>query len=111
MGAQVLERRGPLPSGAPRTDAPRQTVARWLLDNLRHDEAVVQLAQELPVDWEKKGIGGTAAVMLGEAVNSALYALEALPLQGIGAGGGGEQAPKQTGAASGIKAHAPCPKL
>jgi len=111
MGAQVLERRGPLPPGAPSTDATRQIISRWLLDNLRHEEAVVQLAQKLPVDWEKKGIGGTAAVRLGEALNAALDALEALPLQEFSAGGGGEQLPKETGAASGIKAHAPCPEL
>jgi len=111
MGAQVLERRGPLPPGAPSTDATRKIVSRWLLDNLRHEEAVVQLAQKLPEGWETKGLGGTAAVMLGKAVDAALDKLEALPLQEFSAGGGGEQLPKETGAASGIKAHAPCPKL
>ena len=111
MGAQVLQRRGPLPSGAPRTDAPRQQVVRWLLDNLRHEEAVAQLAQTLTPLWEEKGTGGTAAMKLGRAVDAALDALEAMPSLEPGAGGGGEQVPKETGAASGIEAHAPGPEL
>jgi hypothetical protein len=80
MGAQVLQRRGTLLSGAPRTNSTHQHVARWLLDNLCHEEAVVQLAQKLPEGWGKRGIGGTAAVRMGEALDTALDALEALPL-------------------------------
>ena len=90
----MLERRGPLPSGAPSTDAPRQQVVRWRLDNLRHEEAVAQLELELLPCWEEKGLGSTARGKLGRALDAALDALEALPLLAPGAGGAGEQLPK-----------------
>ena len=52
---------------------------RWLLDNLPHEAAVAQLAHTLLPRWEEKGIAGTAAAKTGEALNTALEALEALP--------------------------------
>jgi hypothetical protein len=69
-------------------------VVRWLLDNLRHEEAVAQLEQELLPCWEEKGLGSTARGKLGRAVDAALDTLEALPLLEPGAGGGGKQPPK-----------------
>ena len=106
----MLERRGPLPSGAPSSNAPRQQVVRWLLDNLHHEAVVAQLAQKLPAGWDEKGSGGSTSAKTRDAVNKVLDALEALPLQEPPGGGEGEHLPKGAGAASGIKAHAPCPK-
>ena len=93
-------------TGVPSGNATHPEVAKWLLINLPLEPAVVELAQKLSVDWEKQGTNGT----LVDAVKKVLDALEALSSQEPGAGGGSEQLPKETGAASGIKAHAPCPK-
>ncbi|KAJ1483510.1 hypothetical protein T484DRAFT_1667548, partial [Baffinella frigidus] len=85
----VLDQRGPLPSGAPGTDATRPQIVRWLLNNLHHEEAVLQLEQQLLPLWEQKGIGGTTAAKTGEALHRALDALSAPP-QESSPGGGGE---------------------
>jgi hypothetical protein len=112
---QILEQRGPLPSGAPATDATRPQIVRWLLDNLHHEEAVLQMEQKLLPLWEKKGMGGTTAAKMGEELNRALDALSAPPLGGTAAppqepSPGGEHLPNETGAASATKARAPCPQ-
>ena len=73
-----------------------EQVVRWLLDNLSHEAAVAQLAHKLLPRWEEKGIAGTTAAKTGEALNTALDALEALPLLEPGAGGGGRKLPEVT---------------
>ncbi|KAJ1471732.1 hypothetical protein T484DRAFT_1842923, partial [Baffinella frigidus] len=101
---QVLQQRGTLPSGAPGTDAKGQEVVRWLLDNLRHEEAVLQLEQKLLPNWEQKGMGGTTAAKMGEALNCALGALsgDTEPAVESEAKGLGESSPrKRSGSAAG----------
>ena len=114
-----MARHKPLPSGVPSDDATRPVVVKWLLENQNsfpgcpgYDEAVAQLREELaqkkPEGWEKQATD--ACKQLGSAVSRVLKALENTPSQEPCAGSGGEQLPEETGAASGIKAHAPCPK-
>jgi hypothetical protein len=96
-------------AGRPDGNATLSEVAKWLLINLPLEPVVVELAQGLSVDWEEKYKEGKTGALV-DAVKKVVDALEALSSQEPGTGGGGEQLPKETGAASGMKAHAPCPK-